>query len=185
MITESKQKLRKELLEKRNALSEKEREEKSDEITKLVLEIPQLKEAKTVAAYLTKGSEVRTRKLIERLLTKDIEVLVPVTKDDERIEFYRFTSFEDLVSGRFGILEPKTMVEPSKEPDVVIVPGVAFDLDLHRLGYGKGYYDRLFGKLKTFKIGICYEMQVIDEIPKHEHDQRLDLTVTEKRVILL
>jgi len=185
VISEGKKALRKELLEKRNTLSEEEKENKSNEIAKRILEIPQVKQAKMIALYLTKGSEVNTRKLIKTLIKKNVEILVPVTKGEEEIKFCKFTSFEELTTGRFGILEPKTMIEPSREPEVVIVPGVGFDLDLHRLGYGKGYYDRYFKKVKTFKIGIGYELQLVEKIPRHEHDQRLDLTVTEKRVISL
>lgn len=185
MTNESKAALRKEMLVKRNSLSDEEANRFSEEITKRILNVTHVKEAKTIAVYIVKGSEVRTKELIAELLKRNIEILVPVTMDEEKIEFYRFVSFDELIAGRFGILEPKTKIKPSREPDVVIVPGVAFDLDLHRLGYGKGYYDRLFKKLKTFKIGICYEMQVVEKIPKHEHDQRLDLTITEQREITL
>lgn len=183
MISESKRTLRKELLEKRNSLSDQERESKSTEIAKIILAVPQVKQAKRIAAYLAKGSEVNTKKLIETLLENKIEVLVPITKDEEEIEFCKFVSFDGLDVGRFGILEPKTKIAPSGNPDVAIVPGVGFDLDLHRLGYGKGYYDRYFKKIETFKIGICYDMQIVEKIPRHEHDQKLDLTITEKRVI--
>ncbi len=185
MITESKSSLRKEMLAKRNAISDEEAEKKSAEITKRILEIKQVKGAKTIAVYIAKGSEVRTKRLVNELIKNNIEVLVPVTIGEEEIELYRFNSFEDLTPGKFGIPEPKTKTRGASEPEVVIVPGVAFDLDLHRLGYGKGYYDRLFQKLKTFKIGICYELQVIEKIPRHEHDQKLNMTVTEQRVIML
>ncbi|MFZ5501514.1 MAG: 5-formyltetrahydrofolate cyclo-ligase, partial [Candidatus Micrarchaeota archaeon] len=107
------------------------------------------------------------------------------------------SSFEDLKEGKFGILEPKTRnahakskppkpktqnTEPS-EPDIILVPGVAFGLCMHRLGYGKGYYDKHLAKSRAYRIGICFDFQVMESLPKHEDDQRMDEILTDKRAI--
>jgi len=179
MIAESKAQLRKQMLMKRNALSEKEIKEKSREIKEKLFSLPEFKEAETVAFYISKGSEVATREMIDEAIEKGKEIVVPVTNDE--IEFVKYSS--NLKIGKFGVPEPEHRVPEEKEPDLVILPGLAFDLDLHRLGYGKGYYDKKLKSMKSKRIGICFDLQVVDAIPRHEHDERLDLTITEKRKI--
>ncbi|MEK6979316.1 MAG: 5-formyltetrahydrofolate cyclo-ligase [Candidatus Micrarchaeota archaeon] len=151
-------------------------------ICESVLGLDEFKSARTVALYIPKGSEVDVKPLILQAIA-DKEVLVPVISSDNHIEFVKFTSFDDLKPAKFGILEPKTKINPNREPDIVIVPGLAFDIDFHRLGYGKGYYDKLFARLKTFKLGVCFDLQIVEKIPRHEHDVRLDCVVSEKRVL--
>jgi len=181
----TKEALRAEMRKKRDSMTVQEAAEQSKIICEKVAGLDKFKTARTVALYIPKGSEVDVKRLITKAIV-DKEVLVPITHaetDQHEIEFVKFTTFDDLKSARFGILEPKTKTKPNHEPDVVVVPGLAFDLDLHRLGYGKGYYDKLFARLKTFKIGVCFDFQIVDKIPRHEHDQRLDLVVSEKRVL--
>lgn len=207
MVAESKTLLRKEMLAKRNALSEAERKEWSKKIGQRLFALDEYKNAKTIAFYLPIRSEVDTRSMIERAINDGKEVLVPVTNDETKLEFVNFFSFDDLAPGKYGILEPKTrqdagLQDPRHEtqdtklktldsrheaptPDIVILPGLAFDLDLHRLGYGKGYYDRALKKLpNAIRIGICFDCQIIDKTPRHEHDERLHIIVTEKRIVL-
>ncbi|MFA6530331.1 MAG: 5-formyltetrahydrofolate cyclo-ligase [Candidatus Micrarchaeia archaeon] len=184
MVSESKAALRKEMLTKRNAVSEAEIKERSKLIEARLFAIPEFKKAKTVSFYLSHDSEVNTLEMIRRAVTERKEVLVPTISGDD-LELVKFTSFEDLAPVKFGILEPKTKTKPEHLPEVIITPGLAFDLDLHRLGYGKGYYDRFFKKLSSFNIGICFDFQIVEKIPRHEHDHRLDLTVSDKREISL
>jgi len=119
--------------------------------------------------------------MMDEAINKGKTVLVPHT--EEEIKLVKFTSWNDLKPGKFGILEPRTKIKRQKSPDVVIVPGVAFDLQGYRIGYGKGYYDRLLKKLKAKRIGICFDIQIIEKIPKHGHDERLDSVITEKRMV--
>lgn len=183
MMAESKALLRMEMLRKRDALSESEIKEKSAAIAEKLFVLPQFKVAKTVAFYLSKGSEVKTYGMIEKALKEGKEILVPVT--NEEITLVQFTSFDDLVPARFGVPEPKTKIIAKKEPDVVLLPGLAFDLDLHRLGYGRGYYDRLLKKIGAVRIGICFDLQVVDVIPHHEHDEKLDIVISERRTLTI
>ncbi|VVC03888.1 5-formyltetrahydrofolate cyclo-ligase family protein [Candidatus Bilamarchaeum dharawalense] len=182
MVTHLKNEIRKQILAKRNALSKDEIEKLSDKILERLLSHPKFPEAKIVAFYMTKGSEVDTKKMIERAIKEGKQVLVPVT--GQKIAFYKFQSFDDLVQGKFGIMEPKSKDTPFEQcPDIIIVPGVTFGLCMHRLGYGKGYYDRYLSDCKAFRIGICFDFQIIDKLPVHENDQRMNCIITDKRTI--
>lgn len=181
MVQEAKRLHRKGFLRKRDALSEEKHTSMGKAIMETLFSRPRVKEAKTIAFYLHKGSEARTSEMIEKALSMGKEVLVPVT--DHKITFYHFSSFEDLQKGKYGILEPKSREAPSKPPDVVIIPGIAFGLCMHRIGYGKGYYDKYLGKSFAYRIGICYDFQVMEKLPTHANDQRMDEVITEKRII--
>lgn len=181
MVIHLKNAIRKKILAKRNALSRKEIQLLSTKILKKLFSNPRFKKAKVVAFYLAKGSEVDTTKMIELSIKKGKEVLVPVTR--KTIKFYKFTSFKNLVKGKFGIMEPTSRLKPSKEPDVIIVPGVTFGFCMHRLGYGKGYYDTHLTDSPAYRIGICFDFQLVGKLPTHEHDQKMDCIITEKRTI--
>ena len=173
--------LRKEMCKQRDALSKLAIETLSQKITDNLILRPSFLQAKTIAIYLPKGTEVDTYRIIGAAIRMKKEVLVPVT--DHKITFYKFQSYEDLLKGKFGILEPKTKIAPQYEPDLVIVPGLSFGLCMHRLGYGKGYYDKYLATSRAHRIGICYDFQIVEKLPSHENDQRMDEIITEKRVI--
>jgi 5-formyltetrahydrofolate cyclo-ligase len=154
-------------------------------ITKRLLSHPRFVEAKAIAFYISIKSEVDTKAMIDAALRMGKRVLVPVS-GDRHITFSSFSSWDDLAPGKFGINEPKTRnPETRLEPDVVIVPGVAFGLCMHRLGYGKGYYDRYLANSPAYRIGICYDFQVVERLPTHENDERMDEIITDKRIITL
>jgi len=182
MAALTKDALRKELSAARDALSAEEVTRMSGLITERLLSRPRFKAAGTVAFYLAKGNEVQTSQAILESLHDGKEVLIPVT-GDHHIEFYRFSSFRDLEEGRFKVLQPRILLRPASGPDLVVVPGLAFGFCMHRLGYGKGYYDRYLSKSDAYRIGLSYEMQLRKELPSHEDDQRMDEIVTEERLI--
>ncbi len=181
MVAHMKNALRKEMLAQRDSLTNHNVLSLSKLIMDKLFSSPNFQKAKTVAFYLAKGSEVSTSNMIESALLFGKHVVVPVTKD--KIEFVHFTSFEDLRRGRFGVPEPSTLKPHSEEPDFIIVPGIAFDLHLHRLGYGKGYYDHYLATSNAYKIGVCYDFQIVPALPKHEADIPMDEVITEKRII--
>jgi len=200
MVQHLKAELRKKMLAQRNAIDDGERKQKSDEIMKRLFSEPHFQAAKCVAFYMPIGSEVDTKGMIEEAAKQGKEVLLPVVADDHHldettvssrdrerssrdIELYRFMSFYEMKTGRFNIPEPTSKVPPTRLPEVVVLPGVAFGLCMHRLGYGKGYFDRLLAKLPSYRIGICFDFQVEEKLPKHEDDQRVDKIITEKREI--
>ncbi len=178
---DAKELLRYKMKDARNGITGGMRKEYEEYIVQNVLALEAVKNARCVATYLAKGSEVDTHKLIECLRKDGKKVLVPITTD--RIELVEFTSFGDLERGKFGVPEPRTKIGDTDEPDVIIVPGLAFDLDMHRVGYGKGYYDRLLKTVKSTRIGICYDFQIVEKIPRHGHDEQMDRIVTERRIL--
>jgi 5-formyltetrahydrofolate cyclo-ligase len=183
MVQHLKEALRKKLLSERDALPKPSVESMSAAIMERLFVRPRFAEARTVAFYVPKGNEVDTTRMIKHALAAGKEVLVPRTLQE--IRFCRFTSFEELEPDRFGIPAPKICNESLREPDVVIVPGVSFGLCMHRLGYGKGYYDRYLAGSPAYRIGICFDFQVVEKLPVHEDDERMDEIITEKRLISL
>lgn len=172
--------IRKQILEKRDSLTEKEIKEKSKSIGEKLFSLPEYKKAKTVSFFVSFGSEVNTHEMIKEAL-KEKEVCVPVVKDNEII-LSKINDFSDLdKKGKFGILEPSSIIEVDKElVDLIIVPGVAFDKNGYRVGYGKGYYDNLLRDYKGNTIGVCFGLQMIDNVPVKEHDVKVKEVITEK-----
>lgn len=186
-MTTVKQQIRETIREKRDAMAKEEVERKSGAIAKKLEATVEYREAKTVLFYAAKGNEVQTKKLINDALKSGKKVLLPITNTAAGelgvAEIRDYSS--DLKPGAFGIMEPKqrSAVE-EEEIDVVIVPGVAFDKDGHRLGYGLGYYDKLLHRLtKAAEIGLAYDFQVVEKLPRESHDRPTDMIVTESRVI--
>lgn len=168
------------MLKHRSTLTEEEVLEKSKEITNRLLGEEHFKNSETVAFYLPKGREVDTKIMMEEVIGEK-EILVPVTNNE--IEMVKFNSFEELVDGKFGVPEPNQKISPHTFSDVIIVPGVCFGLCMHRLGYGKGYYDRFLSHSPAYRIGVCYDFQIVEKLPSHENDQRMDMIITDKQVI--
>jgi 5-formyltetrahydrofolate cyclo-ligase len=182
MVHHLKEALRRRMLAERDSLGRAELGAMSEAIAEKLFSRPRFAEAGVVAFYLPKGSETDTSGMIRSALKLGKEVLVPVTSGE--ISFVRFTSFADLAPGRFGIPEPRTRnPEPPREPDLVVVPGIAFGLCMHRLGYGRGYYDRYLARSPAYRVGVCYDFQVVERLPRHDDDQRMDEIITEKRII--
>lgn len=180
--------LRKQKMQERDSLSAEMRQALSDIITNKVIELEEYKLAETILCYVSCRSEVSTVELIEHSLKAGKTVGVPKVEGDDMC-FYKIMSMDDLEPGYFGVLEPKTC-KPIEETNnsLVIVPGLVFDLDLNRIGYGKGFYDRYFQKAETvgnslIKCGIAYDMQICDRIETDQYDRHLDMIITEKRII--
>jgi 5-formyltetrahydrofolate cyclo-ligase len=138
--------------------------------------------------YVSKAAEVDTRGLIQQLLAMGRQVCVPwyngATEQYVASELRDFAL--DLMTGQFGIMEPKPeAVRPvnGDQIDVALVPGLAFDETGNRLGRGMGYFDRILRDLRGTKIGLAYDFQVLSEVPTEVRDSSMDFIVTEKRVI--
>ncbi len=142
--------------------------------------------AKNLALYSPINNEVATEQLFAAAESFDKRVCYPRVKGDA-LEFIVVDSVNELVPGVFGVAEPmrgeKLFVE---ELDLIVVPGVAFDLAGYRLGYGYGYYDRQLVETGSdvVTVGLCFEFQLCDDLlPNEAHDQRLDFIATETRFI--
>ena len=138
--------------------------------------------AKSLCAYVSQGNEVVTHGLIRQVLARGGRVSVPIFQQG-RYGTAEIRDFDaDLRPGHRGILEP-TVAQPGGEPAVWLVPGVAFDEQGHRLGHGKGYFDRLLEGATGLKIGLAFDFQVVGAVPVALHDVRLDYIITEKRTV--
>ncbi|MGA2665804.1 MAG: 5-formyltetrahydrofolate cyclo-ligase [Nitrososphaerales archaeon] len=143
-----------------------------------------------LAAYVSKDDEVQTRELIARALAEGKRVAVPLV--DGAIDGLRFVEIHgvgDLAPGRFGILEPRSDAGPTvplSGSDLVLVPLVAWDERGHRIGYGRGYYDRaLAGRGRSLAVGLALESQRVARVPEGPGEGPLDAVVTESRVLIL
>ena len=138
--------------------------------------------------YISKGPEVSTHGLIRQLLAMGRKVNVPwFDAAKERYRASELHNFDtDLVTGRFGILEPKPEAirqASAEQIDVALTPGLAFDETGNRLGRGMGYFDRLLQEISGARIALAFDFQLLGEVPTEAHDSRMDFIVTETRVI--
>ena len=160
---------------------------KSQAIHARLLTVPEFAVAGTILSYVSsKDNEVDTKALIERLLARGKKVLVPATQADHEMIWCELYSLDELAPSTFGILEPRQECRrPAPPPDhaVVVVPGIAFARNGHRLGYGGGYFDRFLAGFKGFKIGLAYDCQVLERLPADELDVPLNMVVTETQTI--
>jgi len=178
--------LRKEIKEKRRKHIKEEQRKKSKEIKEKLLSVKEYREAKTVLFYVSYNGEVFTHEMIKEAL-KDKKIVVPISNvETQTLCLSILESWDDLEPSSYSILEPKKecIREISiDEIDIVIVPGVAFDLNGNRMGHGKGYYDKLLAKIKTTTIGLCFEFQLVEKIQTESHDKPVDIIITENRTI--
>ena len=166
--------------EKRDALPD--RGILSRKIGENLRKVAEFQKARTVMFYVSFQSEVDTRELIHEIILEK-KVVVPVVKG-KLLEVSTITRYDELKGGNFGILEPKNLHPVLlSEIDCVLVPGIAFDKRGYRIGFGKGYYDRLLKKISCLKIGLAFEVQIIEKVPEEPNDVPVDLIVTEKRII--
>jgi 5-formyltetrahydrofolate cyclo-ligase len=165
------------MLERRNKLNSLEIAKRSKSIQEFVINSKEFRQAKVVGAYFAFGSEVTTELIIEQAKTLVKKIALPRVEED-KITFYELSSIKSLIRGRFGIMEPPPSVSIS-EIDILVVPGIAFDKTGNRLGYGKGYYDRLMSGKQTFSVGLAYSFQLLENLPYDRYDKRLDAIASE------
>ena len=123
--------------------------------------------------------------MLRKFEKKKFNISLPVIKKNFQMDFYKWSFFDILKVNKYGIPEPET--KSIVYPDILLIPLVAFDKNLNRLGYGAGYYDRLIEKLskkkKIIKIGLAFSFQKINKVPINAYDQKLDYIVTNKYII--
>ncbi len=183
-LHEQKKLLRGELKQRRSELSAAIRSKKSQQIINFLKEINEFNQAKSIFCYISYLSEVETQSLISLFLEQNLNLAVPKIMGKTEMRAIPLTNMSDLEPDKMGILTPKSDQAASNTFDIVITPGVGFTEKGKRLGYGRGYYDRWFSKneVKT-KIGVAFEVQIVDELPVEDTDMPLDILVTEKRII--
>lgn len=151
------------------------------------LQLPEFAAAHSLALYSPILNEVFTEEIFGQARSLNKRVVYPRVQG-AGMEFYPVNSRDDLRPGNFAVLEPQGgRPVPVADLDLLLVPGVAFDQTGHRLGYGKGYYDRQL-QLRSAGcrlVGLCFEFQLLSVLPAEDHDVRMDLLVTEQRTLRL
>jgi 5-formyltetrahydrofolate cyclo-ligase len=148
-----------------------------------LLSTPEFAAASAVALYSPVRNEVFTEEIFTVARNAAKTVAYPRVRG-LLLEFVEVTERRALVPGAFGILEPGgTQVVPLAALELIVVPGVAFDLAGHRLGYGKGYYDRYLHERKGQLVGLCFDFQLVEKLPAEAHDVRMNMVVTEEQTL--
>jgi 5-formyltetrahydrofolate cyclo-ligase len=174
------------MLARRKALPATEARASGQVIQKAFIASAEFRKARAVALYAPIHNEVDTKEVFAEALVTSKTVLYPAVCSG-KLEFRQVIALNMLQNGAFGIPEPADCCEvhDSREVDLIVIPGIAFDVTGKRVGYGKGYYDKTLhhlegqGKL----VGFCYDFQLVESIAGEPHDVLMDLLITEKRVI--
>ena len=135
-----------------------------------------------IGGYYPVNNEIDDIQILKEFNKRNYKTSLPVIKSNFEMDFYSWSYFESLKINKFGIPEPYK--KKKIYPDVILVPLVAFDANLNRLGYGGGYYDRIIQKLenkkKILKIGLAFSFQRVKKVPIFKYDKKLDYILTEK-----
>lgn len=162
------------------------KEEKSDIIFNNIIKTDEYKNSNVIGIYKSLLNEVNTDKLINySLINKKIVCLPKV--EGNNMNFYRINYInEPLVKSSFNVFEPlsKDVNRIDKDLiDLIIIPGICFDSNFNRLGFGKGYYDKYLENTNIKKIGICFNEQITNDLPTNEYDEKMDIIITDKLLI--
>ena len=179
----SKSKLRKKIFKIRQKITERNVQIDFNQIIKILKK--EKIDKKIIGGYYPVNFEVDDLTLLKRLEKNKYTICLPVIKDNFQMDFYKWSFSDPLKINKHGIPEPET--KSIAYPDILLIPLLAFDKNLNRLGYGGGYYDRLIEKFektkKIIKIGLAFSIQKIDKVPINEYDKKLDYIVTNKYII--
>ncbi|MCX6670794.1 MAG: 5-formyltetrahydrofolate cyclo-ligase [Euryarchaeota archaeon] len=183
-----KKSLREQFLIKRKELSKSEVKIKSQQIQHRLFSSPWYRTAHTILFYVSYDNEVNTHDMIKESLLSGKTVLVPKTDTRKKtICLSKLLRWDDLSPGAYSILEPREdciREVPVSTVELFIVPGVVFDLCGNRIGHGMGYYDRLLKTtFQAHSIGLAFEYQIMISIPAEEHDEKVEMIITEDRSI--
>ena len=179
-----KNELRKKILNNRRTLTLQQREEDSQKIFVILKSLSNLVESRKIHCFVGQLDEPDTIPILKWLLEKKKHLAVPcVDSQNPVLQHSQLTSIESLEKGNYGILDvpmEKRLDVDLSELQLILIPGIAFDLSGGRLGYGKGYYDRFLEKTNAFKIGLCFQSQVVEKVPMENHDIRMQAIISEK-----
>jgi len=180
MIDQKKKEIRVKIKELKKEVALEEKKRKSYIIFEKVEKMNAFKNAHVIMAYWSMNDEVFTHDFVQKWY-KHKRIILPSVKGDE-LELRIFEGVENMRAGEaFGILEPEGIFDGElSEIDLIIVPGVAFDIENNRLGRGKAYYDKLLKNTSAVKIGVCFDFQLLDKIPVDEYDIKMDVVIDDK-----
>ena len=176
--------IRKQMKQLRADMTRTERFEKSMQIFEKLITVPEFKRADRIYTYVSMDNEIDTIMFIDYSLSLEKRVFVPRVSGKD-MEFYEISDISELNPGYMGIYEPDIN---GKEPDYsrtgfMCMPGLAFDRNYNRIGYGGGFYDRYLSvENKLYKAALAYEAQLLESIPAQDGDVRPDMIVTEENI---
>ncbi len=177
-----KKELRRIYINKRESLSQEEREALSKRIIDRILELEEIKGAKKVLLFCPIRGEPDITPLFSWVLKEGKSLVLPKV-EGKNLKLVEVEGEKDLSIGAFCIPEPTKGKEVlPQEVDLSLVPGILFDKEGYRIGYGKGYYDKLLGKLGGIKVGVCFDFQVVERLPRDSWDKPVDLVLTDKKL---
>ena len=183
-ISGQKNRLRREMLQKRRQLSEEQRERLSRKILEHLYREPVYDRSKTVMAYMSMPDEVQIGPLLEDCLRKGKRPAIPLIVGKGQMEAVLVPSMESLTEGAYGILtvrEELRRIVPPEQIDCVIVPGTAFSGTGERLGLGGGFYDRFLRRCpNAHRIALAFSFQLVEKLPTEQHDIKVDQIITER-----
>lgn len=181
---ERKKQIRKEVIAKRLQMSEEEVMQKSRIITKMVFELQEYVDANTIFCYVAFRNEVDTKELIEDAWKRGKCVAVPRV-EGKVMNFYQIDSWDDVRLGTMKIEEPiSSCKKVDSRTGFMLMPGVAFDVKRHRVGYGGGYYDKFLATGHDIcTVAIAFENQMFENLPTEEHDLKPYMIITENRIL--
>lgn len=179
--------VRKQIKKKRQTLTKEQVLKKSKKIESLLFKTIQYQEAKTIYLYYNMEKEVITKSMILHALSLGKKVALPKIEDN-KMDFYYINDISQVSIGYFNIMEPVTKEIAKDNEALMILPGIAFDKERNRLGYGRGFYDRYLGQAKKQrrkieKIGLCFGFQLIKKVPTEEYDIPVDSIITPEEVV--
>lgn len=185
----SKARFRKLALQRRKAICD--RDKKSEFIADRVLALDEFRSAKHIFLYLSIRSEVQTRRIVESVLANSQKACYIPYCVGEVLKIFPLTAWDQLEPKSFGVLEPKAdQIEKGFADlpfpiELALIPGVAFDLELNRMGYGRGYFDRLLRNSvpDARRVALAFDEQVVASVPTDQFDEPMHQIVTDTRTI--
>ena len=176
-----KRSIRKRIREQREQLLAAEVKETSERIYERFAASEVFQKAEVIMSYMSFKNEVDTHKINEAVITAGKKLILPRVKDKENMEAVEYNG--NFQKGSMGITEPAGKPYEGKI-DLIIVPGIAFDREGNRIGFGRGYYDRFLEKYpQAQRVSLIYDFQLIESIPAEEHDKKTELLFTKNSII--
>lgn len=184
-----KKSIRAELISRRDSIPQDQKEKKDAAILNNLFHLEEFIDAKSVLMHVSFRTEVDTFRQLDGILNLGKKLILPLVDSKQKtLTLYEIENIGELVPGYMGILEPNVSEDRKvkiNDIDIVVIPGTGFDITGNRLGYGGGYYDRLLSSAdKTIpKIALAFEEQILDLVPSEPHDMKMDIIVSDERVI--
>ncbi|MBI9032972.1 MAG: 5-formyltetrahydrofolate cyclo-ligase [Bacteroidales bacterium] len=179
MVDQQKKEIRKQIRAIKKTISLEEKKQRSIAILEKLEQLEEFQKAKVVMLYWSMADEVFTHDFALKWVTQK-RIILPAV-DGSELRFKEFIGMDTMQEGEgFGIMEPVGAdFDQAENIDLIVVPGVAFDLQYNRMGRGKAYYDKTLKKLNAFKVGVCFKFQLLNQVPVDQHDIKMDCIITE------